>query len=152
MPVLLPPRSSTGHDAWAFDSDLGVWRASTSLGQPELCLGDRHAGPEAWPDSKATPVRWWCAQSSWGRQGFAADLASAAAWVRGASLPEAGCALWSRDLHAERLAEHSAAQARSLQARLRGTRRAVLLADGREREVPVRQLLAALAEPRRVEH
>jgi|ERR1041385_4080030 hypothetical protein len=97
---LVPARSPNGHDEWTFDSDLGVFRAATSLGLPELCWGDRRIRPE----QRAPGAVQWRAFTSQEGRGRAVDSFQAAlAWVRQGSFTEVGCGLWSRLLDVDKL-------------------------------------------------
>lgn len=101
MPTTLPTRSSTGHDHWTFDAELGVFRAPTPLGVPELCWGDRHVRPQQRAPGQ---VRWVGTTSGEGRCGVVRDFAAALAFVRGADFTEAGCGLWSQLLDTDKVA------------------------------------------------
>src|SRR5690348_14164463 len=98
---LVPPRSSSGHDEWTFDSDLGAFRAATNLGVPELCWGDRCVRPE----QRGAGIRWRVFSSQDGRGSALDSFEAALAWVKGASFTEAGCSLWSQRLDIEKLGQ-----------------------------------------------
>ena len=129
---LVPPRSSLGHDEWTFDSDLGVFRAATALGLPELCWGDRRVQPE---QRAPGVVRWRVSTSQDGRGSALDTFAGAVAWVRQAGFTEVGCALWSQQLDVEKLGK----------AITEANRRAGQLREPTGFRVPSRRLVARLA-------